>query len=168
MPVTVTFTPTNADLVRAGYVGLQSRPLILWSSLVFFVIFPWVLAAGFAAAHFFGAPISWVSILVLVAVPPVAVIFFALLPVRIARGARPFQGTHTYHFSETGIQLQGPGFDNRLEWHALTNCFSGKFGLLFSSGKFPMLSIPARVLSANAKLELLGLASAQGITIKGA
>jgi hypothetical protein len=164
--VNVTFTPTRADLMNASYLGLRSRPVVFWSALVFFVALPWLAAATSLFAGALGAPVAWLNIAILIAIPPLAVAFFACLPVWQARGALTLRGAHNYRFGDVDIHLEGPGFSNRVTWDVLTTCLVSRGGLLFNSGKVPLITVPARALQTDTQTRLLSLVSARGISLQ--
>ena len=165
--ITVTFTPTKGDILRAAYMGLRARPLIFVSAVGFFIVIPWVSALVAIAASTVGAPVSTARIIQLIAMPPVAVALFALIPLLQVRGARGLNGPHTYEFSEGGIHLTGPGFDNRVDWSIPTRCYNFKPGLLFVSGNAPLITVPSRCLAATDKAELGRLLTRKGVQARG-
>ena len=170
MRISITYNPTTKDLLRTAYVGLRSRPLIFASSIGFFVIVPWLAALCSIAASVFGVsikPLPLHSLVGLILIPPFAVAGFALLILFQVRGARSLQGTHIYEFSESGIYLKGPGFDNRVEWSILTRCHVSNFGWLFMTGNAPIISIPGRVLKSPLKNELQKLVNMKNVKVTG-
>jgi len=162
----LSFTPTTGDLIRAGYLAVRSRGFVFWFSVVFFVVLPWVLALTGILMRNTARPMSGVSILALVVMPPIMVTLFGLIPVFVTRGAKTLNGVHTYEFSSNGIDVSGPSFRSRLDWSALTTCVSGSMGLLLMSGKVALLSVPGRVLSDDYRAELLSLARDNGLKIR--
>jgi hypothetical protein len=148
---TVTFTPTRTDLLRAGYLGLRARPFTFFLSVGFFIAVPWLIALFGLGARVIGARVGLLPVVELILIPPVAVAAFALIMLFGVRGARTLQGTHSYEFSDAGIRLKGPGFDNRVEWSALTRCHASPYGLLFMTGAAPLISVPGRVLSPTSR-----------------
>ena len=152
--------------MKAGYLGLRARPVVFWCSIAFFVGLPWLAAATSLIARAFNLPVGWPNIAIFIAVPPLTVAFFAALPVWLARGALTLQGAHNYRFGDVDIHLQGPGFSNRVTWDVLTTCLVSRVGLLFSSGKAPLITVPARALHDDAQARLLSLVSARGISLR--
>lgn len=167
MAVTVEYKPTTGDLLRAGYVGLRSRPLVFALSFGFFVLVPWLAALCGIVASLLGAPIRPLSIMSLIAIPPVAVAAFVLIMLFQVRGARSLQGTHTYEFSDADIRLKGPGFDNRIEWAILTRCHGSNHALLFMSGNALVISVPGRSLTFSSRKELWQMVTAKGVKLTG-
>jgi hypothetical protein len=167
MAVVVEYKPTTGDLLRAGYVGIRTRPLVFALSLGFFVLIPWLSALCASVVYFFGAPISPFTIVSLVAIPPVAIVAFALTMLFQVRGARSLQGTHIYEFSDAEIHLKGPGFDNRMDWASLTRCHGSTHGLLFMSGNAPVISVPQRSLSFASRKGLFHMLTAKGVKLSG-
>jgi hypothetical protein len=165
MAVTVTFTPTNADLMRTGYLGIRSRPLVLAMSLGFFVVLPWVLALGAFIAKLAGYHIPWLPIVVLAVLPASSVFSFALIPLFLYRHAPTLQGPHSYEFSEQDIHAVGPGFDNRVQWNVLTRCLKHRYGLLLMSERVPMVTVPGRALARADWVELLRLVRMKGLNV---
>jgi hypothetical protein len=131
------------------------------------VILPWVAALLSGALYLSGAPVSLWAIIGFLILPIASVAFFATLPLVLMRGARSLNGPHRYEFSADCIRLSGPGFDNRLEWTLVTRCYGFKTGLLFASGKAPLITVPARALSALAKAQLRQLIMASGVELAG-
>lgn len=166
--IEVAFTPTRWDLLRAGQMGLRARPVFFFFSLSFFVILPWLIALAFLLAYFAGVHISLFPMVVLLFIPPVAVVFFSLIPLWVARGARSLRGTHHYAFSEGEIRLVGPGFENRVEWPLITRCFGFKSGLLFVSGNAPLITVPGRALPSVASAQLRQLLISKNVELCGA
>jgi hypothetical protein len=166
-PISVAFEPTGKDIIRASYLSLRARPVIWALSVGFFVVLPWLAALGGIAASIAGAPVGMFPILILIVVPPLAAGYFALLPLVLVRGARSLQGIHTYEFSETGIRLRGPGFDNHIDWAILTRCYGFDSGLVFVSGKAALFSVPGRTLSPAAKKQLREMLAANGVALAG-
>jgi hypothetical protein len=167
MAVTVNFTPTTADLLRGGYLGLRVRPINFAFSVGFFIILPWAAACCGIIASVMGVSVPLIFILILIALPPITVAAFGRLMLSQVRGSRGLQGEHSYQFSGDGILLKGPGFDNRVEWTLLTRCHGAKQGLLFISGNAPLISVPGRALSPAAKAELRELVVSKGIVVTG-
>jgi hypothetical protein len=167
MTISVVFTPTKGDLVRAGYLGLRTRPFIFALSFGFFVILPWIAALFFGALYLAGASVNLSAIVDLLIVPILSIAFFVLLPLLLIRGARSLNGPHRYEFSTEGIRLTGPGFDNRVEWKLVTRCYGFKTGLLFASGNAPLITVPARSLSPIARTQLRQLIMASGVELAG-
>jgi hypothetical protein len=163
MSITATFQLTKGDIIRSGYLGLLSRPLVLALCLGFFVGVPWVTALVFVVEQ----SADLLSIASLFVLPLLAIVFFSLIPLWVTRGARSLDGTHTYDFSEDGIHLVGPGFDNRIDWAIVTRCYGFGLGLLFVSGKAPILSVPARSLSPAAKTQLRRMIVTRGVEVAG-
>ena len=122
---------------------------------------------GFSVFYFFGGRINLVSITALVVVPIFSIAFFALLPLVLIRGARSLNCPHLYQFSGEGIRLTGPGFDNRVEWKLVTRCYGFKQGLLFASGNAPLITVPARSLSAATRAKLRQLIMESGVELMG-
>jgi hypothetical protein len=167
MAVTIEFTPCRSDLLRAGYVALRARPKVLAAALGLFVVLPWAAAVLALAGRISGLPISWWSIGTLVLIPPLVVVAFSSVALNQVRGARTLRGKHTYLFTNTGIRLTGPGFDNSVQWHALTRCYGCSMGLMFYSGNAPCISVPGRMLTPAVAAELQQIASAAGLTLAG-
>lgn len=167
MTVVVEYKPTTWDLLRAGYVGLRTRPLVFALSLGFFVLIPWLAALCALVGYLFGAPISPFAIVCLVAIPVVTVVTFALLMLFQVRGARSLQGSHTYEFSDSEIRMKGPGFDNHIDWVNLTRCHGSTHGLLFMSGNLPVISVPQRSLSFASRKGLFHMLTVKGVKLSG-
>ncbi len=163
MSIAINFTPTSRDLVWAGYAGLRAKPIFLAILLLFFVVLPWSSALF---VLLFGKLVSIWSVALLVLVPPISVIAFAFLPVRLFRNSPTLQGVHTYEFSENEIHLIGPGFDNRLQWPTLTRCIQFSGGLQFYSNTLALISIPRRALSESTLSSLHHLATLKEIEFK--
>jgi hypothetical protein len=161
--IVINFTPTKVDILRAAFLALRARPLTLAFSVGFFVVLPWFSALIAIAASAAGADVSTWWIFELIVIPPLAVALFSAIPLMQVRGARSLNGTHTYEFSDRGIHLTGPGFDNRVDWSILTRCYSFKPGLLFVSGNAPLITVPSHSLSAVNKAELGRLLAAKGV-----
>jgi len=164
MSVTVTFTPTNRDLVWASYAGLRARPLIFIPFVLLFVILPWFTASILIAL---GKPISIGAVMVLLVVPLITGAAFVSLPIRLYRNSPSLQGPHIYEFSESEIHLVGPGFDNRLQWSIVTLCLEFSGGLQFYSNRQPLISMPRRALSETNLPTLLSLLTAKGVVLRG-
>lgn len=167
MNVTIRFTPKTIDLIWAGYAGLRARPVILVMGLVFFVGLPWLAAFLAIIGVAMGKPIGLITITTLLLVPPVAIVFIALLPVILFRGSRALRGLHTYEFSNQDIHFIGPGFDNRVDWGIVTRCIRSRAGLLFLSDRLPLVTLPNRVLSAETFRQIQELLAAKGIALHG-
>lgn len=163
MSVQIFFTPSRRDLVWAAYAGLRARPAIFFTSILFFVAFPWSAALIFLALGFLAS--TWL-IIVLLLLPLIAVALFVSIPIRLFGGSPSLQGEHTYEFSENEIHLFGPGFDNRVSWSIITRCLEFSGGFLFYSNKLPIISIPRRALPGHTSLGLRALCEASGVSFK--
>jgi len=170
MAIAVTFSPTRGDLLRTCYMGLRTRPLSFATYVGFFVILPWAVSIWGIIAFTLGAPIGPLGPLVImsmIAIPPISVAAFALVMLFQFRGAKGLQGTHRYQFSDGGIQLNGPGFDTRIQWAMLTRCHGSNQGMVFMSGNVPLISLPARYIAGAEKAELQQLIASKGIKLTG-
>lgn len=167
MPITAAFQPTRNDIIRTSYLGLRARPVIWALALGFFVVLPWLAALGGIVAAVAGKSVGMFPIAILIVVPPLAAGYFAVLPLVLVRGARSLQGMHTYEFSDTGVRLSGPGFDNHIDWAILTRCYGFDQGLVFVSGKAALFSVPGRSLSPAAKTQLRETIAANGVALAG-
>jgi hypothetical protein len=167
MAITITFTPTNADILRGGYLSLRNRPINFAFSVGFFIVLPWVAAGVGIVASVMGVSVPLIFIVILIALPPITVVTFARLMLSQVRGARGLQGPHNYEFSSDGILLRGPGFDNRVDWTLVTRCHGANEGLIFISGNAPLISVPGRVLSPAVKAELRELVASKEVTVTG-
>jgi hypothetical protein len=127
---------------------------------------PWLAAATLLVVCAFGLPVVCSNLVVLIAVPPLAVAFFAVLPLWLTRGALTLRGTHHYRFGDVDIHLEGAGFSNLVTWDVLPTCLVSPAGLLFSSGRAPLITVPARALPDDAQARLLSLVSARGIALR--
>ena len=147
MNVTVQFTPQKMDLVWAGYAALRAEPIIFFTNFIFFIVLPWLGAIIFSAEKLMGKSIGWGPIALLIILPPITVTAMALLPVFLSRGSRTLRGIHTYELSDSNMHFTGPGFNNTVEWGIVTRCVRTHVGLMLFSGRFPLVSLPHRVLS---------------------
>lgn len=167
MTMKFSFDPTRADLVRAAYVGLQTRPVVFAICVAIVIALPGIVALFTISAIIQGTPIPAPPFLKVMLLPPI--VFGALgglIHLQVG-GAVSLTGRHTYEFSETGIRLTGPGFDSHLEWKLVTRCQGSKHGLLFFSGNAAYIFIPGRVLSNSSRSELRALVAAKGIKRTG-
>jgi hypothetical protein len=160
MPISISFTPSKRDLMWAAYAGVRARPIVFFTSVLFFVVLPWF---GALIILTLGNPTSAWPAIVLIVVPPIAVASFASIPVRLFGDAPSLQGVHTYEFSESEIHLFGPGFDNRVKWSIVTHCVEFSGGLQIYSKKLAIISIPRRALSETTMSALRALLKAKGI-----
>ncbi len=168
MAVTIAFHPNKADILRSAYVGLRSQPANFALAFGFFVVLPWFLASlGIIVSLFAGSMIFPWALGGLIVAPPLVVASFAWLTLLQVHGARGLEGTHTYEFSETGIHLKGPGFDNQLDWAMLTLCYGRKQGVVFKSGNAFLISVPSHALSADKRAALQQLLVAKGVKLSG-
>jgi hypothetical protein len=167
MSVTVTFTPTNADLARASYLGIRSRPVVFAVFLGFFVAVPWGYALTFLAWKLAGRHVPWEPIAGLAITPAISVVAFTLIPVLMHRRARTLHGPRAYEFTDEEIRAIGPGFDTRIQWGVLTHCLMHSFGLLLTSGRTPIVTVPGRALSDSGWRELRLLMQAKGLKLSG-
>jgi hypothetical protein len=168
MAVSVSFTLTRGDLLRASWVSLRSHPFVLAQWVGFFIVFPWAFAAWQIVDAARGtAHVSMMAVLELVLIPPVAVIGFGAILLWGSRGSRMIGGHFEIGFTDEDIHLTSPGVDSRVQWPALTKCFGTRQGILFCSGNRPMLSVPGRTLSPEAAAELRAMAAARGLKIVG-
>lgn len=155
-------------MLRAGYVGLRSRPVVFTLWLGFFVIVPWLSALLFTVnSLLLGKPVESWLVMNLIAIPPLVVTLFGSIILFQFRNARTLQGTHTYNFSDADIHLKGPGFDNRVEWSILTRCHVSDLGWLITSGNTPLISIPGRLLTSSSYNEIQEMITRKGIKITG-
>ena len=142
--VVIKFKPQKKDLFSASYLSIRSRKILFWSTVVFFIITPWVLALGYL---FFIRPIDLYAIVLMTVIPFIVVLGFSLIPLSIARNSPSLKGEHTYTLSDTGLDLSGPGFKNNVEWSLVTKYVKDSRAYMLMSGKLPMLTIPIRVLT---------------------
>ena len=143
--------------------GLRSKPLVfgLWLSIT--VVLPWLGAAIFLwpTSRARGAD-PYMAVL-LIAYSLFIVGMVVLVPLWTTRGAPTLKGTHRYEFSPDGIRLTGPGFDSRVDWASITRCFVCSQGVLFFSGRIPIISFPARAIPPSSSAELRSLVDQKGV-----
>ena len=169
MQITVTFRPVMTDALRSGFAALRMRRLLFASAVGFFIVIPWVTAGlTLVVAVAYGARVSPLSVGTLLALPPIVVAAFALIPLRQVWGAPSLRGPHVYRFSDADIFLTGPGFENRCQWSMFTQCYASSQGLLFLSGRAPTVFLPTRAISQeSAQRELGELLRNKGVRLTG-
>jgi hypothetical protein len=167
MAITLSYTWTRGNLLRASYVAVRAHPVTFALAVGGFVVVPWLIAAGSLVAIAMGVTISLSRIVQLILAPPVAVAAMALLTLLRLRGARSLRGAHTCALSETDIHVTGPGFDSHIEWTIPTRCYGCGQGLIFMTGNAPLLSLPGSALPATSRQELLELLAAKGVKLSG-
>ncbi len=167
MAVTASFSPTNSDLRRVGYIGLRARPLVFWSGVAFFIFMP-VIFAVVAVVSMYGNPrFSWLPILIFLVVPLLAAAGFYNIPVLLYGKSPALRGEHTYTFEDGEIHARSPAFDTRISWEIVTSCYTHSLGIMFYSGKAPVISIPRRALVGKGFNELVELVRRKGISVGG-
>jgi hypothetical protein len=163
MPIVLSFETSRADLVRLGYLGLRARPLTFFSAVLFFIGLPWSVAIGGLMAKAFGLHVPSGTVALMIALPPITVAAFALIPLLLFRGSPTLRGPHRYEFDDRDIHATGPGYDSRIQWSVFTRAMMHRFGLLLLSGRLPMLSVPARAMSASDREALVLLLRQKGL-----
>ena len=110
---------------------------------------------------------NWTLVIVMLAVPVLSTISFYNLPVKLFGKSPALQGEQTYCFADEDIHAKSIAFDTRISWTIITSCFAHSFGVVFFSGKAPLLSIPGRALDVQGRNALLDLVARKGIKIEG-
>lgn len=164
MTTSITFTPTRFDLMRAGLLGILERSSVFYGGVVFFVVLPWLSSLGGFVAQLCGLKVmGWASILLLAALPLLAISGFALISIWSFRNAPALKGAHHYIFSDQDIHATGPGFDTHISWNVMTHYRLHSFGLLLRASKVPMVAVPGHAISKVAQQELIALFRSKGI-----
>ena len=113
MEIIVQFIPRKSDFLRSGLIAFMASRIIFWTSILFFVILPWMIAlfAGIVSI-FLGIPLLVWPITQLVVAPVAAI---AMLAAGLFYQARNTFLLQQYPYSATEILDEGylPGFDER-------------------------------------------------------
>lgn len=150
MPIEIRFFPRKIDLVVAGYVGLRARPVISLLFFAFFVVTPWFFAILTIVLRL---PLNYSTTISFCVIPPFTILALLVLPVLIHWKSPSLNGEHIYRFSDTEIQVSGPGFDNHMQW-SLVSRFVKLHGVyMLFSNKLPIITIPKRAIQSSIATE---------------
>ncbi|NQD36878.1 YcxB family protein [Permianibacter sp. IMCC34836] len=148
MDIVLTFSPEEKDVLRASFGALSSRPVLLSCAVALFLVAPWGMALLRLMSE---ADEAYDLNFLLLVFSPVLMtgVFFFIVWQQVARSksAIAFSGEHTYVFNEAGIDLSGPGFNNKLSWSVINKYCTSKFGYLLYIGANPCVFIPLRAFS---------------------
>jgi hypothetical protein len=167
MSIAIQFRPTKRDVMRAAYLGLQLRPIVFFLCISFFVILPWVTVAMLLAEGLHGIPIKPTDLTWPALVPLATIAYFRYVIVMPHTKSLGLTGPHHYEFSESAIQVSGPGFDRVFDWSKVTACHSFRDGLIFRSKRLPLIIVPAHAVTSQDRVILKQLLEFKGIRTLG-